>query len=246
MIKHALAVALLTNAIVLPAAAEELKKLPAALDPDKAYVLVELEAFNGAKQASDLLLARYDPEKRDLHFDGDGKPQREIAHKGFSKDRERRSRLHLLEVDPGLYVVEGANDTSFSLGSRTFTAAAGEVVDLGVIRGQTDFMDGEEAEGFGVGEVLKAAFLGPFFSPKVEPRATFLTARDRGAEDSAIPPVLAARTKPVVWGPADATFGNHLGGLINRFGGRAERKNAASVNDEVDKGTTEPNREPTD
>ena len=206
-----------------PASAEELKKLPEGINPAKAYVLVEFGWATEVSAPSDLVISRYDETGSDLSILHGGKAQRERARKGFLKDKERATRMHLLEVEAGLYIVEGAGGTSFSLGSRTFTATAGRIVDLGVMKADTDFPEGESAAKFGVGDVLKTAFFGAFAGPKQEPRPLFIAARPRTERDLAIPSGLGHLTDKVIWLRTDATFGNHLGGLINRFGGRAER-----------------------
>lgn len=74
------------------------------------------------------------------------------------------------------------------------------------------------------------ALFGPFGMPKSEPRPTFVTVRHRVAGDIALPPMLAGKSEQVSWASDDATFGNHLGGLIKRLGGRADRKEHAAKN----------------
>lgn len=214
-----------------PGGAEELKKLPAELNPSKAYVVVELGSLDDTKIAGNLMLARYDAERGDVFGLGKAKPaegeaprpRREHAAKGMVKDKARGTRLHLLELDPALYVVEAANGTSFSLGSRTFRAEAGTVVDLGVMDVITDWPEGEGPAKIGVKDILKMGLLGGFAGPKQDPRPVFVTVRERAAGDMALPASLAKRVSPVAWESRDSIFGNHLGGMINRFGGRAER-----------------------
>ena len=211
--------------------AEELKKLPSQLNPSKAYVVVELGSLDETRIAGNIVLARYDDAERgDVAGLGKAKPagaapqpQREHAAKGMVKDKARGSRLHLLELDPALYVVEAANGTSFSLGSRTFRAEAGMVVDLGVMDVATDWPEGEGPAKMGVKDILKMGLLGGLAGPKKDPRPVFVTVRERAAGDMALPPSLAQRVSPVAWESRDSIFGNHLGGMINRFGGRAER-----------------------
>lgn len=218
-------------AVASPVAAEELKKLPAQLDPAKAYVVVELGSLDDTKIAGNLVLARYDAERGDVFGLGKAKPdagdapkpQRESAVKGLVKDKARGARLHVIALDPALYVVEAANGTSFSLGSRTFRAEAGKVVDLGVMDVATDWPEGEGPAKIGVKDILKMGLLGGFAGPKQDPRPVFVTVRSRAAGDMALPPSLAAKAAPVAWESQSSIFGNHLGGLINRFGGRAER-----------------------
>lgn len=210
-----------------PATAEELKKLPAGLDPAKAYVVVEVGAVDETKVPGNLIVARYDAVSADLLGLGrsaaKGDASRDGATKGLIRDKLRRSKLHLLELEPALYVVEAANGTSFSLGSRSFRAEAGQVLDLGVMRVATDRPDGEEPAKIGVKDILKMGLLGGFGGPKQQPRPVFVTHRNREASDIGLPPMLAAQVRPVVWEARAVTFGNHLGGLVNRFGGRAER-----------------------
>lgn len=208
----------LAGVAMWPASAEELKKLPEGINPAKAYVLVEFGWASEVSAPSDLVISRYDETGSDLSiFDG-GKAKREQARKGFFRVKERATRMHLLEVEPGLYIAEGAGGTSFSLGSRTLAATASRIVDLGVMKADTDFPEGESAAKFGVGDVLKTAFFGAFAGPKQEPRPLFIAARPRTETDVAIPSVLGHLTDKVVWLRTDTTFGNHLGGLVNRFG----------------------------
>lgn len=219
-------------AVALPASAgaKELKEAPERLDPSKAYVLVELGMLDETHMRGSIVLARYDAASGDVLGHGrsqvtmDNKERRrvhEAVNKGMIKDGERR--LHLLELEPDLYVLEAANGTSFSLGSRTFRVQAGTVTDLGVMRVATDWAEGEAAPEFGVKDVAKLMLFGAFAGPRQEPRPTFVTARPRTAGDLALPALLAAGAQPVSWEAEGVTFGNHLGGLVNRMGGRAER-----------------------
>lgn len=241
--KHALTMAAGLAALASPVAAEELKKLPEPLDPSKAYVIVELGTLDDGGIKGEIVLARYDSEGGDIRGYAGSAPElnkkalraaHEGARKGFVKDKERGTRLHLIELEPDLYVVEAANGTTFALGSRTFRATPGSVTDLGVITVATDWAEGEAAAKFGVGDAAKLLLFGAFAGPKQDPRPTFLTQRARSSSDLQIPPVLVKDVRPVVWQATDVTFGNHLGGLVNRFGGRSERVlRAASDADDV-------------
>ena len=64
---------------------------------------------------------------------------------------------------------------------------------------------------------------GAFAGPRQEPRPAFVTVRTRGSSDLQPTGQLATQARAVEWQARDATFGNHLGGLVNRFGGRADR-----------------------
>lgn len=233
--RYALAMAALA-ALSCAASAKELKDAPRGLDPAKAYVLVELGMLDAGPVRSTIVLARYDAESRDVL--GHGRSQvvlerraqaevHETVSKGFVKEDERR--LHLLELEPGLYVIEGANGTSFSLGSRTFRAEAGTVTDLGVMAVATDWPEGEGPQKLGAGDIGKLLLFGAFAGPRQEPRPTFVTVRARVSSDLQPTGPLAAQARVVEWQAGDATFGNHLGGLVNRFGGRAERGARASA-----------------
>jgi len=116
---------------------------------------------------------------------------------------------------PDTWVIEGAGGTAFSLGSRTFTLAAGDMVDLGV----------ESPPRLAVGRVATLALLGPFARTPLQ-RPAFLDMRARGAADFAIPVQLRSAIVPVRLQPG-ARFGNDLGGLVNRIDGRRGRPDAA-------------------
>ena len=227
--KYALALAAVA-ALSCAASAKELKDVPRNLDPAKAYVIVELGMLDAGPMRGSVVLARYDADGRDVY--GHGRSQvvlerraanaiHETASKGFVNEDERR--LHLLELEPGLYVIEGANGTSFSLGSRTFLAEAGSVTDLGVMAVATDWPEGEGPQKLGVGDIGKLMLFGAFAGPRQEPRPAFVTVRTRGSSDLQPTGQLATQARAVEWQARDATFGNHLGGLVNRFGGRADR-----------------------
>lgn len=224
------------------ASAEALKKVPPALNPGKAYVLVEYPLqrnpikFPGSRTyiplMDGLVLARYDTELRDVR--GLGKAKARALPKGASPVEPFRnrpvaavppSRMMLLELEPDTWVVQGWGTTSFSLGSYTFTLEPGTVTDLGVVSSAADWAQGEGPAK--AGDVIAAAFLGPFAKrPKVAPaRVSF---RPRTTQDMPIPAGIPSdRVKPVQFTPG-AEFGNYLGGLVNRIEGVNARLKAGT------------------
>jgi hypothetical protein len=213
-----------------PVAARSLKSVPMRLDPAKAYVLVELGQVQGAKAQGQIVLARYDREKSDVRglgrssgapLPGNASP-RETTGAALVKADARR--LYLLEVEPDFWVVEGANGTAFSLGSAGVTLAPGVVTDLGVATIANDYADGDGPEKLTAGKLAKMALLGPFAGGGVKPKpvpaaATF---RPRQTGDLPVPDGLRSLLTPASWSEP-VKFGNHLGGLVNRLGGRKAR-----------------------
>lgn len=223
--------------LAVPAqASRTYSKLPKALDPGKAYVVVEIGRLDGALLDGTLVLARYDAAKGDV-AEATAKPK---AHKGdwaldnrvylqkpVAKAKDKK-RLFLAELDPGLWVVEGANDTAFSLGSSTLELAPGSVTDLGVVSVYSDFPEGEKRDVLTTGRLFKSALMGPLFGgkmPKPMPKAIDL--RRRTAGDMPLPAMLGAAKGEVRWA-GEVRFGNHLGGLVNRMGGRKARPGATA------------------
>lgn len=218
-------------AAAFPAQASQVyTKLPAKLDPAKAYVAVELGKLDGALLDGTLVLARYDPAKKDI-AEPTAKPKghkgdwpldnRVFLQKPVAKDKGRR--LFLAELDPGTWVIEGANDTAFALGSSTLELTAGTVTDLGVGSIYSDFPEGEKRDVLTTGRLFKAALMGPLFGgklPAAMPKA--IDFRARTATDLNLPPVLAGARARGDW-TGEVNFGNHLGGLVNRMGGRKTR-----------------------
>lgn len=197
---------------------------------EKAYLLVQVEPVEFQMMGNNRLVtgvtfAPYDPVTKQTR-------ESLIARKDpVAKDGKRR--LYLVEIDPGTWVIAGtagsdsqmgSADTSFSLGSYHFEARAGELVDLGVFVPQREESDNPDTR-MNTGNVLGMAF----FGASVEPVPNRLTIRPRGTDDIAIPAWLAAKplVKPAfVYG---GTFGNNLGGLINRIDGKAGRGRAAGA-----------------
>lgn len=232
----AIAFAAVLGAASVPGAAKVLKQLPAKLDPAKAYVLVEIGQVEGTKAQGQLTFARYAAEPGDVRglgraaaAPGANPGRKENPHettvKQLVKDGPRR--LYLLELEPDLWVVEGANGTAFSLGSATVRLAPGSITDLGVATVIRDYAEGEEPYKLTGGKLAKIALLGMFAgSAMPQPVPMAVSFRPRTASDIALPAMLAPQAVGVAWGDP-VKFGNHLGGLVNRMGGRAARPDAA-------------------
>jgi hypothetical protein len=237
--------AALALAAAAPAAATTLKTVPAALNPAKAYILVEYRLqknpYGGGLPGSrktmplkaGLVFARYDPALGDIRGMGKARANPvapgQQAVEGFrSKPLAKGpgSRLFLIEVEPDTWVVQGFGNTSFSLGSYTFELAPGSVTDLGIVTAEPDWAEGQDPPD--MGSLLGAALAGPFAkSPDIAPmRATF---RPRAAGDIPLPAgIPAERVKPVAFTPG-AKFGNYLGGLVNRIEGVNARLRAGGA-----------------
>jgi hypothetical protein len=214
-----------------------LKKAPAALDPTKAYILVEYKRvpnpFAGAPLAPKYLplmdglsLARYDVEFGDVRGLGKAASRPLAGKRGPIEAFQNRpfvktdtGLLFLHEVEPDTYVVLGWANTSFSLGSYHFEAKAGSVTDLGVVVPATDWPKGEapQPQKLTAGKLLGAVVTGPFAkAPPIAPAR--LSFRPRGESDLVPTGILAERLTPVSF-EHGATFGNYLGGLVNRIEG---------------------------
>jgi hypothetical protein len=231
--------------LAAPAAADTLKKVPATLNPAKAYILVEyklmpnpLANLPGSRKTlpltSGLILARYDPALGDIRGMGKAKgnpvPGKQSAVEPF-RNRELAkgdaARLHLIEVEPDTWVVQGFGNTSFSLGSYAFKLEPGTVTDLGVAEPAMDWAEGDRT--MNGGDLVKMALLGPFAKrPDIAPaRVSF---RPRTERDMAVPAALPRdKLRPVTFMP-NAKFGNYLGALVNRIEGvNAQAKAAAAT-----------------
>lgn len=216
------------------ATAGTLKAVPTALNPAKAYILVEyrlmenpMAGFPGSSKyvplVSGLVFARYDPALKDIR--GAGKAAANPVPKGQASGEPFRARvlaktetgrMLLLEVEPDTWVVQGWANTSFSLGSYAFKLQPGTVTDIGVATAAQDWGEGDRAAT--AGDMFKMALLGPFAKrPAIAPmRVEF---RPRTAGDMPLPDGLAASAvQPVQFMP-NATFGNYLGGPVNRIEG---------------------------
>lgn len=236
--------------IAPPAFARTLDKAPAALDPAKAYVIAEIGKLDDGLIYGTLVLARYDTASADIVVaapppggkipkGGWQQGDRVVLIKPAVKAGDRR--LYIAELDPGLWVVEGANDTAFSLGSSTLQLAPGSVTDLGVVSVYSDFAEGQKRDVVTTGRLLKGALLGGIFGrvvPVAMPKA--ITIRARGPSDIALPPVFAT-ARAAEWAD-EVRFGNHLGGLVNRMGGRKARPGATSGEPLPSPGAGEPSK----
>ena len=229
-----LSLTLLVLSASFPAQASQVySKLPARLDPAKAYVTVELGKLDGALLDGTLVLARYDMARKDIaeptpkpkgHKGGWPLDNRVFLRKPVAKDKGRR--LFLAELDPGTWVIEGANDTAFSLGSSTLDLAAGTLTDLGVGSVYSDFPEGEKRDVLTTGRLFKSALMGPLFGgklPAAMPKA--IDFRPRIVSDLKLPPLLTGARARGEW-TGEVHFGNYLGGLVNRMGGRKARPRA--------------------
>lgn len=243
MIRHGLYVLAVVVA-ALPAQASQLfKKLPVALDPTKAYVLVEIGKLDQAMLDATLILGRYDSAKGDVAAPTPP-PGGKVRRGGWRLDnrlhllkptvKTKGHRLFVAELDPGLWVIEGANDTSFSLGSSTLQLEPGAVVDLGVASVYSDFPEGEKRDVLTTGRLLKGALVGGLFGstlPPPMPKAVDF--RPRAASDMQLPPQFATSARTAAWA-GEVRFGNQIGGLVNRMGGRKARFRALAAENRSD------------
>ncbi|HEX8379775.1 MAG TPA: hypothetical protein VF619_04390 [Allosphingosinicella sp.] len=234
MTRLALLAALALAATATPAQAKTLKQVPAALNPAKAYMLVEYKLlknpfanFPGSRKTmplkAGLAFGRYDPALLDIRgmgkASGNPVPAGQQPIEGFRYKpiaKGPATRLMLIEVDPGTWVVQGFGNTSFSLGSYAFELEPGTVTDLGIVEAEPDWADGQKPPD--IGDVLKAGLAGPFSkSPDIAPmRAVF---RPRAGGDIPLPAgIPAEKVRPVAFIPG-AKFGNYLGGLVNKIEG---------------------------
>ncbi|HEX6375443.1 MAG TPA: hypothetical protein VFZ91_06955 [Allosphingosinicella sp.] len=236
--------AALALAAASPAAATTLKKVPTALNPAKAYILVEYRLLKnpfgglpGSRKTmplkSGLVFGRYDAAHGDIRGMGKASanpvapgqhPVEGFRYKPLVKGPG--TRLFLIEVDPDLWVVQGFGNTSFSLGSYAFELGPGTVTDLGVVMAEPDWAEGQEPPD--AGTLLASAMAGPFGrSPDIAPMR--LTFRPRTAGDIPLPAgIPAERVQPVAFIPG-ARFGNYLGGLVNRIEGVNARLRAGAA-----------------
>lgn len=211
-----------------PASGKTLVKLPAKPDPAKAYVLVEVSTIDDGKVKGQLTVARYDAARSDIAVLSKPGEKPALAHETIGKPliKDKQRNLYLLELAAGQWVIEGANGTAFSLGSRTFDLAAGTLIDLGVAAVTTDYAEGETAYKITAGKALKMGLFGAFAGdalPQPIPKAVAF--RTRTASDLALAGTAMGPVKAVEWG-GEVKFGNYLGGLVNRMGGRKTRPGA--------------------
>lgn len=228
MMRLLLAVAVL---VALPAVASGKDR---ELDPRSAYVVIDIEdledAFmKGDERPGDVTFGRYDPQGRDIRggdlSPGTALPGREPPRVTVNRRPVARAegvRQYVVELVPDTWVIEGASGTAFSLGSVSFEIGPGEVIDLGVVKPRVDYAEGEEA--MSVGDVALKALM-PFGSMRPKNiRAVWLEQRARAPGDLPLPAIVDGRGTTPATLVEGATFGNYLGGLVNRLGGRAERE----------------------
>ena len=223
---------------------------PATLDPDGAYVLVEIGTLDnamlkGVKMPGSLTLARYDAAKGDVRggmlspdtaLPKGQAPRVTIMAKPLVKTKT--SRLYLVKLEPDTWVIEGASGTAFSLGSAQFNIAPGQVIDLGVVKPVVEWLDGEGPKSMAGG--MMGAMLFGSVKPK-EIRPIRLEWRPRTSSDFPIPSSLSGRTVSAGQFSYGVKFGNYLGGLVNRIDGRAGRNKAeAAANDRAPVATLTP------
>lgn len=215
-------------------AAKILKKVPPELAADRAYLLVELRENKFPASEGVIVLARYDPVGGDVRggsrSPGSALPPGEevrIVVDRHSLAKTGKTKLYLVELEPDTWVIEGTSSTAFSLGSKSFVLEPGTVTDLGVIAPRPDWREGDSANKQ-MGKLIKSSLLFGALGGKPRPQAWMAEWRERGPEDIALPAELASRARPVRFAAEDVKFGNYLGGLVNRFGGRADRPDADS------------------
>jgi len=232
MTRAILLVPLLALGLSVPAwASRTYTKLPPALDPTKAYVVVEVGKVDDGLIEGTLSFGRYDAEKADIAAPtpppGGKSPRggwpldnRVFLQKSLAKTKDHR--LFLAELDPGLWVLESANDTAFSLGSATLNLAPGTVTDIGVATIYSDFPEGAKRDVLTAGRAMKGALLGGLFVRTVPPpMPKAVDFRPRTVGDMPLPAMLGG-ARPAEWA-GEVRFGNGLGRLVNRMGGRKAR-----------------------
>lgn len=207
---------------------------PPVIDPAGSYMLVEVgnldnAILKGTSLPGDLTFAQYDAEKGDI-LDADQPPNK--AAKNAASPRisttkalvkSKASRLYLLKVSPGTWVIEGSSGTAFSLGSLSFPVGSRQIVDLGFFKPSVDWVGDEGPKGM-MGGIMGAAFFGSM-GPK-EKRPVRLERRLRGPQDLSTQGLFPEDRLVQANFSDGVKFGNYLGGLVNRIGGRASREKA--------------------
>jgi hypothetical protein len=170
------------------ALATPVKEVPAVLDPMKAYVTVEIRNWNEAALPGTVTLAPYDSTSRDLHPE----PTWEIIDRNAIA-KAKKSRLYLVVLEPGEWVVQASNGTTFSRGTWSFKAQAGQVIDLGVMSTGIRWPGGKGPPAFNVGRALVDAVAGPRPHGGLPPSS--ISFRPRSEADLPLPPNLAGASK---------------------------------------------------
>lgn len=209
--------------------------VPTTFDPSMAYVLIEIrsiEVLAGASVPGTIILTRYDPERQDIRG-GNRSLETALAKKDrlrveFSNlvvkplVKEKSRRLYFMPMVPDYWVIEGTRGTAFSLGSFMFRLEPGKIYDLGVFSPQVDARPGQKAT-MSVGDLMAKSMMFGMFSKKREADPDMIKWHARGDGDMPVPAALEGKElQPITYVPG-ARFGNYLGGMINRIGGRAER-----------------------
>lgn len=205
------------------------------IDPSASYVLVDIgdledAMIQGANVPGNIVIARYHPADRDIRG-GNLSPGSALDSKALTRITIHKNpvvkikgmRQYLIKVEPDIWVIEAINGTAMSLGSRSFEVKAGQVVDLGVIKPRTDWVEGEKAPS------ASSAALGAIFLGRTRPktvRPIYGEWHARSSNDFSVPSFLKHLQVVEANYVEDATFGNYLGGLVNRFGGLAARLKA--------------------
>jgi hypothetical protein len=204
-------------------AGEALKSVPSELDPALAYVLVDIINDPPSTVVVPIVLARYDRDRQDIR--GMGRAAANPINKGEDlrvASNPRRSLrpkgnggLSLMALTPGTWTIEGVAGTANSLGSYSFDAPAGKIVDIGVLRVRTTDYAGKLVEPLGTGRLLKIMLMGQIMKTPVLNRKTTLEARKPDEQPLPIEfnelPLEAGVLIP------GARFGNYLGGLVDRI-----------------------------
>lgn len=222
-------VAVILAAMVALSAVAGHAKQKLEIDPQGTYALVEIRnaadaGLGGTPIRGTLTITRFDPAEgriRDV-----GTAANETVRVRFGRDpiaKNKKSALFLAKIVPDTWVIESSGSTSFSLGSMTFVARPGELIDLGYIDASPDLAEGEKAPTLNAGSVAKAIMGGILFRRPPVPRPLKLAIRPRTASDLAVPLVLLGRTVTSPTFSYGAKFPNYLGGLVNRIDGRDGR-----------------------
>ena len=172
---------------------------------------------------SGLTFARYDALLGDIRGLGRAKanplPGKQSPIEPFHNRelvRGDAARLHLIEMEPDLWVIQAFGNTSFSLGSYAFRLEPGTVTDLGVAEPATDWPAGERAPD--IGDIFKSALLGPF-AKRLAVAPARVSFRARTDRDIAVPDGIPHDKVRTVKFEPGVKFGNYLGGLVNRIEG---------------------------
>jgi hypothetical protein len=214
---------MLADLTTAASAATDLKAVPAVLDPTHAYVLIDMVGDPPTPGQPAVTLARYDRERQDVAGSGRAVsrpvPAGEDVRVTTSLTRSLRAKgnggLHLLEVTPGIWTIEGVGSAVGSLGSYSFELPAGQVTDLGVFSTRLTDYKGDPIAGLTAGRVFKILLMSQILK---QPHMTStVTIRTRRADDPTIPPAIAALTPHAAILTAGARFGNYLGGIVDRI-----------------------------